>query len=83
MPTDPNLIPNERTKLLANALDRASTAVFTVGLLTPTVSWWFNVQGVRETVGAVGLAGFVAVSLVMSLSLHLSARNVLGDLRSD
>ncbi len=82
MPTDPNLIPNERAKLLANALDRASTAVFTVGLLTPTVSWWFNVQGGRETVGAVGLAGFVVVSLVMSLSL-LSARNVLGDLRSD
>ena len=79
---DANLIPNERTKLLANALDRASTAVFTVGLLTLTVSWWFNVQGVREAVGPWSLAGFVAISLVTSLSLHLSARNVLGDLRS-
>lgn len=34
-----SLIDNERTKLLANALDRASTACFTVGILTPTAGF--------------------------------------------
>ena len=33
-----SLIHNERTKLLANALDRASTASFTVGVLVPIVA---------------------------------------------
>ena len=30
-----SLTYNEQTKLLANALDRASTACFTVGIVTP------------------------------------------------
>ena len=45
-----NLLHNERTKLLANALDRASTACFTVGILTPSVGYLYNVSGFRGTV---------------------------------
>jgi hypothetical protein len=33
------LVANERTKLLANALDRASTSCFTVGIATPLAGW--------------------------------------------
>jgi mannitol/fructose-specific phosphotransferase system IIA component (Ntr-type) len=76
-----DLIDNERTKLLANALDRASTAVFTVGVITPCVSYFFNLQEVREALGPVGLAAFVALSFLSSAGLHLLARSVLGDLR--
>lgn len=32
------VVHNERTKLLANALDRASTACFAIGALAPTVA---------------------------------------------
>ena len=35
-------IANERTKLLANALDRASTACFTVGVAAPFAAWITN-----------------------------------------
>jgi hypothetical protein len=38
-----SLIDNERTKLLANALDRASTACFTVGILTPAAGYLYNI----------------------------------------
>jgi hypothetical protein len=37
-----SLVDNERTKLLANALDRASTACFTVGILTPTAGFLYG-----------------------------------------
>ena len=33
-----SLVYNERTKLLANALDRTSTACVVVGLFTPAVT---------------------------------------------
>jgi hypothetical protein len=42
-----NLIDNERTKLLANAPDRASTACFTVGIATPVAGYLYNVGSFR------------------------------------
>jgi len=33
----------EQTKLLANSLDRASTACFTVGIATPVAGYIYNV----------------------------------------
>jgi hypothetical protein len=77
----PDLIDNERTKLLAGALDRASTSIFTVGIVTPSVSWWFDLQGVRATLGPGGLLAFVAVSFLAAAALHLLARSVLGGLK--
>lgn len=75
-----HLVENERTKLLAGALDRASTAVFTVGIITPVVSWFFNLQNIRDALGPGGLALFVVLSFSVSAGLHLLARRVLGDL---
>jgi hypothetical protein len=75
------IVDDERTKLLANALDRASTAVFTVGILTPTVSNLFNLQNVRDALGPGGLAAFVALSFLATAGLHPLARSVLGDLQ--
>lgn len=68
-----SLIHNERTKLTANALDRASTACFAVGALGQA----FNVIPVASA-----WLGFASV-LVWTLAaygLHLAARRVLGGL---
>ena len=77
----PQIVDNERTKLLASALDRASTAMFTVGILTPIVSYIFDLQGIRGVLGAGGLAAFVLLSFCSVVGLHLMARAVLGDLQ--
>jgi hypothetical protein len=44
-----SLVHNERTKLFANALDRASTACFTVGVLSPIVAALYGVGGPGTT----------------------------------
>ena len=36
-------VRNEQKKLLANALDRASTACFTVGIATPVAGYLYNI----------------------------------------
>lgn len=71
-----SLIRNERTKLLANALDRVSTACIAVGIFVPfgaamgdfglTPSW----TGVFST----------SVWISAAIALHLGARSVLGGL---
>ena len=76
-----DLVDNERIKLLANALDRASTAVFTVGVITSCVSYYSNLQEVRAALGPGGLVAFVALSFSSAAGLHMLARSVLGDLR--
>ena len=51
------LVDNERVKLLAGALDpRLYTTVFTAGIVKPVVSYFFNLQNVRDTLGSEGLA---------------------------
>ena len=76
-----SLIHNERTKLLANALDRAATACFTVGIATPLAGYIYNVSNFRSSVGndvlMIGLVGW----LVASVTLHLAGRLVLKGLR--
>lgn len=69
-----SLIQNERTKLLANALDRASTACIAVGIFAPMVT------GPSETISAVSILSSVAW-LLAALVLHLTARFVLGRLQ--
>ena len=68
-----SLVYNERTKLLANALDRTSTACVVVGLFTPAVTG--NL--------ALGLAtlGSIIIWLLAALTLHLTARFILGRLK--
>lgn len=69
-----SLVHNERTKLLANSFDRASTACLAVGVLgsaldlSPTSQIWANL---------LSPAGWIFAAVI----LHLIARNVLGRLR--
>lgn len=74
-----SLVHNERTKLLANALDRASTACLTVGILAPLAAALYSLPG------TFGLnAKIVAGGIIWSLAafvLHMSARFVLRRLR--
>ena len=73
-------ISDERTKLLASALDRASTACFTVGIVTPLAGYIYDVSGFRSAVSpAIFLLGMVGW-LVAAIVLHLGARIVLGRL---
>lgn len=71
---------NERTKLLANALDRASTASLTVGVLAPVAAAFYNVGGNRVSTGTLILGAVVWI--LAAVSLHLLARWALGDLKS-
>jgi hypothetical protein len=75
------LVRNERTKLLANALDRASTACFTVGIATPLAGWLYNVSAFRAGLDPLTLAFGIGGWLFGSIALHLAARRVLGDLQ--
>jgi hypothetical protein len=74
-------IANERTKLLANALDRASTACFTVGVAAPFAAWITNAGGLRDIVAAATLLLGACGWLLAAFILHLVARAVLGRLK--
>lgn len=76
-----SLIHNERTKLLANALDRASTTCFTVGIVTPAAGFLYNVAGFRGAVGVVALVAGLFGWFTAAVLLHLAARRALGGLR--
>jgi hypothetical protein len=71
-----NTIHNERTKLLANALDRASTASLAVGFIAPVVS-----IGNGQTPSLAFLVISVGVWFLIAMALHMIARRVLGGLR--
>jgi hypothetical protein len=73
------LVQNERTKLLANALDRASTACLAVGILAPVSS---SLLGAAPTGSAGGLVLSFAGWTTTAVVLHLAARRLLGDLVS-
>jgi len=74
-----NLVHNEKAKLLANALDRASTACFAVGVLGPLAAAFYSVSGFPT-----GFWPFVLGALCWFLAtfgLHIEAQRVLGRLR--
>ncbi|WIJ24379.1 hypothetical protein [Devosia sp. RR2S18] len=75
-----SLVENERTKLLANALDRASTACVTVGLLAPIAAVIYGASGTAVTPWTFALGG--VIWLLAAVALHLGARFVLGGLKS-
>jgi hypothetical protein len=78
-----SLIRNEQIKLLANALDRASAACFTVGIATPLAGYLYNVAGFRASIGIpallLGLVGWITAAI----ALHLAARRILKRLRHE
>jgi hypothetical protein len=73
----PNLIHNERAKLIANALDRASTACFTTGILVPTAA---AILG-QSTVALDYLCAAVGFWAVPGTILHIEARRAITTLR--
>lgn len=76
-----SIVENEKTKLIANALDRASTACFTVGIATPLAGYIYNVSGFRGMIGYGGMALSLAGWLTGAVSLHMLARRVLKRLK--
>jgi hypothetical protein len=66
------MIENERTKLPANALDRASTACIALSIFAPLAA-----RPQLTVVLAASLAGWLAAAVV----LHLAARWLPGGLR--
>lgn len=70
------LVANERVKLLANNLDRASTACFTVGVATPLAGALYRVSGINALPWwwlAAGFAGWLSAATI----LHFLARRTL------
>lgn len=72
-----SLIHNETRKLVAAALDRASTACLTVGILAPAAAALYTSTGVPLA----ALVGGWVVWLVPVLALHWRARLTLEGLR--
>ena len=73
-----SVIHNEQTKLLANALDRASTACLTVGVLAPIAAALYAASGVF-TMSAIVIASPL-VWIFAAVVLHMSARRILRSL---
>lgn len=71
-----SLIRNERTKLLANALDRVSTACVAVGIFAPFAA------AMTDFAAAPSWAGVFSATVWISaaIALHMEARRVLGGL---
>ena len=74
-----NLVENERTKLLANALDRASTACIAVGLIAPMVV--ILGQPLSDFAMSWTDAKGSVIWLFAAIVLHMAGRRVLGGLR--
>ena len=72
-----SLIHNERIKLTANALDRASTACLTVGVLGPLVAALYGVGGTGLADRGILLAVGSLFWMLAAGTLHLMARRVL------
>ena len=76
-----SLVANERTKLLANALDRASTACFTVGVATPLAAWLYNIGGFRAATTTLAVVPALTGWILTALALHMIAQLVLRRLK--
>jgi hypothetical protein len=74
----PNLVHNERAKLIANALDRASTACLATGVIVPAGA---AMLGLNSSVDVGTLMVAVVCWLVAAAVLHFEAQRVLRRLR--
>ncbi|TPG53307.1 hypothetical protein EAH89_17165 [Roseomonas nepalensis] len=73
----PRSVRLEQTKLLANALDRASTACFTVGVATPLAGYLYRIASVYDRVETAELVLLLTAWLTACGIFHLLARRVL------
>lgn len=69
------LIDNERTKLLANSLDRPSTACFTVGVATPLAGYLYGLVSFSVPADAVWLALTGASWLSIAITTFMGEKN--------
>ena len=74
-----SLIHNERTKLLALALNTAATSAFTVGVLAPVAASFYDLGTSRQPARVVILGAFLWIGA--AVMLHLAGRRVLGWLK--
>lgn len=70
----------EQTKLFANALDRASTACFTIGFATPVASYIFNIGNLAVNLPGWRLVMGVLAWIITAFALHYMAREALKEL---
>jgi hypothetical protein len=76
-----SLIGNERTKLLASALNTAATSSFTVGVLAPMAAAFYNLGPHPVTLRTLIIG--TAIWFFAAIALHLAARRALKGLRDD
>ena len=76
-----SLVENEQTKLLANALDRASTASLAVGVFGPIAATIYSSDGSDLVYHARILMSGVGLWFGLSIYLHLGARHLLRRLK--
>lgn len=75
-----SLVHNERTKLLATALNTAAGSSFAVGVLAPTAAAFYNVSGTNGVPLTTIVVG-VVIWFFAAAVLHFGARHVLGGLK--
>jgi hypothetical protein len=73
----PHLVHNERSKLVANALDRASTASIAAGIFAPVATATLG----QSQVSWDQAAASVVFWLVCAAILHIEARRQISTLR--
>jgi hypothetical protein len=71
-----SLVRNEQTKLLANALDRASTASLAVGVFGP-ISANVYASDWTKSPGFVIILTVSLVWIIVAIALHIFARRIL------
>jgi hypothetical protein len=70
-------VHNERAKLAANALDRASTAVLSAGMFGPIAN---SLYGLGTPLPWEWLIAWFFIWVGVAVALHLAARHILGGL---
>lgn len=76
-----SLIHNKRIKLRANALDRASTAMFAGSVLTPGAFWNLITGALPAEMVVPGLVMIILLWVAVGFGLHYLADRALGGLR--
>lgn len=74
-----HVVHNERIKLTAAWLDRASTAALTVGVVAPLAAAYFGTAGLPLDRDLLRIG--VVLWTLSAIGLHAAARQVLGRLR--
>jgi hypothetical protein len=69
----------EKIKLVANALDRASTACLAVGVIAPLAAAFYNIDPAHRSENLILILGTV-IWFTAAVALHWLARRTLGKL---